>query len=62
RIVRAKTGTLNDVIALAGYVLGPEPGQAYAFSMLMNGVRGRQGAARRLADNVARALAEHLHD
>jgi D-alanyl-D-alanine carboxypeptidase/D-alanyl-D-alanine-endopeptidase (penicillin-binding protein 4) len=60
-IVRAKTGTLNDVIALSGYVLGPEPGQAYAFSVLANGIRGRQGEARRLADDIARALARHLH-
>jgi D-alanyl-D-alanine carboxypeptidase/D-alanyl-D-alanine-endopeptidase (penicillin-binding protein 4) len=60
-IVRAKTGTLNDVIGLSGYVLGPEPGQAYAFSVLANGIRGRQGAARRLADDLVRALAEDLH-
>jgi len=60
-IVRAKTGTLNDVIALSGYVLGDQPGEAYAFSVLANGIRGRQGNARRLADDLARALAEHLH-
>lgn len=61
RVVRAKTGTLNDTIALSGYVLGPEPGQAVAFSVLCNGVRGRQGAARRMADDVATAIARHLH-
>jgi D-alanyl-D-alanine carboxypeptidase/D-alanyl-D-alanine-endopeptidase (penicillin-binding protein 4) len=61
RIVRAKTGTLNDVIALSGYVLGPEPSQALAFSVLVNGARGRQSAARQLADRVATVLAEHLH-
>ncbi len=60
RIVRAKTGTLADAIALSGYVLGPQPGQAYAFSVLMEGVRGRLGAARALADDVARALADAL--
>jgi D-alanyl-D-alanine carboxypeptidase/D-alanyl-D-alanine-endopeptidase (penicillin-binding protein 4) len=60
RIVRAKTGTLNDSIALSGYVLGPEPGRAYAFSVLVNGAAGRQGASRALADGVARALAEDL--
>lgn len=61
RIVRAKTGTLAAVIALSGYVLGPEPGQAFAFSFLANDVRGRIGAARQLADAIVRALAVHLH-
>lgn len=61
RIVRAKTGTLDDVIALSGYVLGPEPNSAIAFSVLCNGIRGKQGAARQLADDVARAIAAHLH-
>lgn len=61
RVVRAKTGTLNDVIALSGYVLGPAPDRAYAFSFLANGVTGRQGAARELGDSIARALAQDLH-
>jgi D-alanyl-D-alanine carboxypeptidase/D-alanyl-D-alanine-endopeptidase (penicillin-binding protein 4) len=60
RIVRAKTGTLNDAIALSGYVLGRDPGRAIAFSVLMNGVSGRHGVARDLADGVARAIAEDL--
>ncbi len=60
RIVRAKTGTLDDAIALSGYVLGPTPARTYAFSVLVNGARGRQGAARGLADGVARALAAQL--
>jgi D-alanyl-D-alanine carboxypeptidase/D-alanyl-D-alanine-endopeptidase (penicillin-binding protein 4) len=61
RIVRAKTGTLNDVIALSGYVLGPKPGRAYAFSFLANGVKGKQGAARGLIDKVVETLASDLH-
>ncbi|MGE0787544.1 MAG: D-alanyl-D-alanine carboxypeptidase/D-alanyl-D-alanine-endopeptidase [Sandaracinaceae bacterium] len=61
RIVRAKTGTLAAVIALSGYVLGPTPEQVYAFSFLANDVRGRQGQARALADDVARALAARLY-
>ena len=61
RVVRAKTGTLAGVIALSGYVLGPEPGSAYAFSFLANDVRGRHGPARGLADQIATALARHLH-
>ncbi|MEM9191457.1 MAG: D-alanyl-D-alanine carboxypeptidase/D-alanyl-D-alanine-endopeptidase [Myxococcota bacterium] len=60
-IVRAKTGTLNDVIALSGYVLGPDDDHAYAFSILCNGIRGKQGQARRLADDLVRQLANELH-
>jgi D-alanyl-D-alanine carboxypeptidase/D-alanyl-D-alanine-endopeptidase (penicillin-binding protein 4) len=61
RIVRAKTGTLNDAIALSGYVLGPTPDKVYAFSVLCNGIRGRQGQARRLADSIVTTIAQHLH-
>lgn len=61
RVVRVKTGTLAAVIALSGYVLGPEPDRAYAFSFLANDVRGRVGPARQLSDGIARALAQHLH-
>jgi len=60
RIVRAKTGTLDDVIALSGYVLGPRPSQVVAFSVLVNGARGRHGQARGLCDGIARAIAEEL--
>lgn len=56
RMVRAKTGTLRDVIALSGYVLG-DPGRSVAFSFLANGVAGKQQAARDLADDIVRALA-----
>jgi serine-type D-Ala-D-Ala carboxypeptidase/endopeptidase (penicillin-binding protein 4) len=61
RIVRAKTGTLRDTIALSGYVLGPTPEQVYAFSVLTNGVGGHQNEARDLADSVARTLATDLY-
>jgi D-alanyl-D-alanine carboxypeptidase/D-alanyl-D-alanine-endopeptidase (penicillin-binding protein 4) len=60
RIVRAKTGTLDDVIALSGYVLGRTPGEAIAFSVLINGARGRHLPARTLCDDVARAIANDL--
>lgn len=61
RVVRAKTGTLSDVIALSGYVLGPTPERAFAFSFLANGVRGKHHAARALADDIVQAIASHLH-
>jgi D-alanyl-D-alanine carboxypeptidase/D-alanyl-D-alanine-endopeptidase (penicillin-binding protein 4) len=60
RIVRAKTGTLDDAIALSGYVLGRSAGETIAFSVLVNGARGRQGPARALCDDVARAIANEL--
>lgn len=57
-MVRAKTGTLRDVIALSGYVLG-DPDHSVAFSFLANGIAGRQREARDLADAVVRALADY---
>jgi D-alanyl-D-alanine carboxypeptidase/D-alanyl-D-alanine-endopeptidase (penicillin-binding protein 4) len=57
-MVRAKTGTLRDVSALSGYVLG-EPARSLAFSFLANGVAGRQAEAKRLADDIVRALAAY---
>lgn len=56
RVVRAKTGTLNDVIALSGYVLGPTPGRAYAFSYLANNIKGKQAQARALIDKIVEQL------
>ncbi len=61
RIVRAKTGTLDDVIALSGYVLGPQPENALAFSFLINGISGNQWKARALADDMVRVLADYLY-
>ncbi len=61
RIVRAKTGTLNDAIALSGFVLGPTPGETICFSFLANGVRGRHAVARQLADDLVRAIAASLY-
>lgn len=61
RIVRAKTGTLNDVISLSGYVFGRGADEGYAFSILANGVRGRQGEARRLSDQLVEILVNTLY-
>jgi D-alanyl-D-alanine carboxypeptidase/D-alanyl-D-alanine-endopeptidase (penicillin-binding protein 4) len=60
RVVRAKTGTLDDVITLSGYVLGRTPERVFAFSVLTNGIKGKQQAARDLADAVALNAAQHL--
>jgi D-alanyl-D-alanine carboxypeptidase/D-alanyl-D-alanine-endopeptidase (penicillin-binding protein 4) len=61
RIVRAKTGTLDDVIALSGYVLGPTPERVIAFSFLANGVSGKHNQARELSDHVVEAIAGQLY-
>jgi D-alanyl-D-alanine carboxypeptidase/D-alanyl-D-alanine-endopeptidase (penicillin-binding protein 4) len=61
RVVRAKTGTLDDAIALSGYVLGPNSERAVAFSFLFNGIAGKQGAARALADEMAKAIVDELY-
>ncbi len=60
-VVRAKTGTLDDAISLSGYVLGKSPDQDLAFSVLMNGIAGKQWLARALADDLVRAMVRHLY-
>ena len=60
RAVRAKTGTLDAVAALSGYVL-PPPGRApIAFSLLVNGIPGKVSAARASMDDVVKAIAVEL--
>ncbi len=57
RAIRAKTGTLEDAIALSGYVLAPPGKHALVFSVLCNHVSGRGAAVRNAVD----ALVEALH-
>jgi D-alanyl-D-alanine carboxypeptidase/D-alanyl-D-alanine-endopeptidase (penicillin-binding protein 4) len=60
RIVRAKTGTLDDVAALSGYVLGPPGKGPIAFAIIFNGVGGHVSDARAAADKlVQRIVAAH---
>ena len=58
RAVRAKTGTLDDSIALSGYVLGPPGKGTIAFAILFNKVSGRGGSARGAADKLVELLHE----
>ena len=58
RHVRAKTGTLDDVIALSGYVLRDGGKGPIAFSMFFNRVGGKQDAARHAADRFVELIAK----
>ena len=60
RAVRAKTGTLDDAIALSGYVLPPPGKGPLAFSVLFNKVEGKAYGARAAADKLVELLAERL--
>lgn len=57
RAVRAKTGTLNAVFALSGYVLSPPGRSPLAFALFVNGAPGKAGAARVAMDKVVDAAA-----
>ncbi len=57
RRVRAKTGTLDDVISLSGYVLRDAGRGPIAFSVLFNHVGGRQDGARHAADRLVELVA-----
>jgi D-alanyl-D-alanine carboxypeptidase/D-alanyl-D-alanine-endopeptidase (penicillin-binding protein 4) len=57
RRVRAKTGTLDDVIALSGYVLRDGGRGPIAFSIFFNHVGGKQDGARHAADRLVDLIA-----
>jgi serine-type D-Ala-D-Ala carboxypeptidase/endopeptidase (penicillin-binding protein 4) len=56
RLVRAKTGTLDQVVALSGYVLPTAGRQAVAFSFVVEGVAGRHAEARDRIDRCVEAI------
>ena len=58
RLVRAKTGTLEDAAALSGYVLSPTGHGTLAFSIVMNHVAGKVSAARAAADSLVETMAK----
>lgn len=61
RAVRAKTGTLEDAIALSGYVLGPPGKSTIGFSILFNKVAGKGSNARSAADKLVELIYERLY-
>jgi serine-type D-Ala-D-Ala carboxypeptidase/endopeptidase (penicillin-binding protein 4) len=58
RAVRAKTGTLDDAIALSGYVLAPGGKNTIVFAILFNHVAGHAASARHAADKLVDMIYE----
>lgn len=60
--VYAKTGTINNVRCLSGYVINPETGQGAAFSVLLNGLTSADSVtnARKLHSAFVEALDRNL--
>ncbi len=58
RAIRAKTGTLDDAIALSGYVLAPSGKNTIAFAILFNKVSGKASVARAAADKLVETIHE----
>jgi D-alanyl-D-alanine carboxypeptidase/D-alanyl-D-alanine-endopeptidase (penicillin-binding protein 4) len=59
RAIRAKSGTLASASTLSGYVLVPG-GRAIAFSVLINGAKGKTVALREDIDRFIGSLADAL--
>lgn len=58
--VRAKTGTLDAVAALSGYVVGPPGRGTLALSILVNGISGKVSQARPAMDKIVEAAAREV--
>lgn len=58
-VVQAKSGFINQVSTLSGYVTAPD-GRRYAFSVLVNGIREGTAPAKRLQEQVVAAIAREL--
>lgn len=58
--IRAKTGTLDKVITLAGYI-ATEPGHVVAFAILVNDIPGRERrTARAMIDEMCELIVAYL--
>jgi D-alanyl-D-alanine carboxypeptidase/D-alanyl-D-alanine-endopeptidase (penicillin-binding protein 4) len=60
RRIRAKTGTLDDVISLSGYLLRDGGRGPIAFALLFNHVAGKQDTARHAADRFVELVARQI--
>lgn len=59
-VVRAKSGTIDSVSGLSGYVIGPR--RTLCFSVMVNGYSGSSATARDLQDQMVMLLAQGLAD
>lgn len=61
--VYAKTGTINNVRCLSGYVINPDTGQGAAFSVLVNGLTTGDAVtnSKRLHKEVVEAIDRNIH-
>ena len=60
RALLAKTGTLNDTVALSGYAIGPERRRVVAFSLIASNLHGALVPARQHVDRVVERLLDEL--
>lgn len=60
RSIRAKTGTLDAVAALSGYILSPKGTPVIAFAVMVNGVPGKAASARKHIDELIASIAEDI--
>ena len=61
RYVRAKTGTLDAVSALSGFVLDKKGTHPIVFSILVNNASGYVSAARKYQEDIVTAIAKYLN-
>lgn len=60
RSIHAKTGTLDDVIALSGYAMRPDGSSPVAFSLIVTGIAGKHAEVRKRVDEVVSGVARTL--
>jgi len=60
RSIRAKTGTLDSVIALSGYTFRPDGSSPVAFSLIVSGITGKHPEIRKRVDEIVSKVATTL--
>ena len=61
RAIRAKTGTLDRVVALSGLVLAPPGREPLVFAIVVADLPGKHAESRRRTDQIVTQIAERLH-
>jgi serine-type D-Ala-D-Ala carboxypeptidase/endopeptidase (penicillin-binding protein 4) len=60
RSIHAKTGTLDNVIALSGYAMRPDGSSPVAFSLIVTGISGKHADVRKRVDDIVSSVARTL--